>query len=179
MPTCGVEQCLLTAPWYRDPVPSTLIVAPGHLLRLVLMRTMLALAVSMLAVYQAAMDHLCLSVLTSPLVQDFIRAVSFIALLAGQAAECVCLSALHSSVSLPVSGSGTSAGLGIGNFLGTRSVGVADVTVVAVPSLHFGTVSHLDTTADFWIDTASGTGNNAGGTISTVGVSSLFILGYG
>ncbi|EMP40345.1 U2 snRNP-associated SURP motif-containing protein [Chelonia mydas] len=50
-----------------------------------------ALAVSMLVVYQAAMDLFCLSVPTSSLIQDFARAVSFIAPLAGWATVLVSL----------------------------------------------------------------------------------------
>lgn len=83
------------------PLPLTLVSASRHLLSLVLTREMLASAHSVPVVYQVTMDLLCLSVPTSLLVQDFARAVSFIALLSGQAAEPVTLLALNSCVSLP------------------------------------------------------------------------------
>lgn len=54
-----------------DPMPLTPILALGCPLSPVLTRAMLASAVSVSAIYQEPMDLLCLSVPTSPLVQDF------------------------------------------------------------------------------------------------------------
>lgn len=64
------------------------------------MRTMPAPAAFPPVAYQAALDLLCLSVPTSPLVQDFVRVMSFIALLAGRSTEPMDLSAMHHNVSL-------------------------------------------------------------------------------
>lgn len=72
----------------------------GRLLSLVPTRAMPALAVSVSAAYQATTDLLCLFVSTSPLVQDFAIAVSFIGSLARRAAEPGVLSPPHPGVSL-------------------------------------------------------------------------------
>lgn len=85
----------------RDPILSSPVLAPGHPLSPVPMRVMSASAVCMPAAYQAAKDHLCLSSSIFPLVQDFARITSFIVLLAGQAAEPLCPSALYPDVPFP------------------------------------------------------------------------------
>lgn len=64
------------------------------------MRELPAWTVSMLAVYQAAIALLCLSVPTSSLVQDFARAASSIPLSTEQAAEPSGLSTPHPNVPL-------------------------------------------------------------------------------
>lgn len=65
------------------------------------MRAMSALSASVLIMYQEAMD-ICFSALAPSWVQDFSKAV-FVVPLSGWTVEPVDLSALHTSVSLPVS----------------------------------------------------------------------------
>lgn len=57
------------------------------------MREKQAPALAMPKEYQVPLDLLCLSILVSPLGQDFARAMLFIALLAGWAAQCLDLPA--------------------------------------------------------------------------------------
>lgn len=88
---------------FRDFVQLTLVLAPAHPLSPVQMRVIMTPTVTMLAAHQVATDTLCLSILTSALVQDFARAAWLIALLAGQASEPLGLSALQPDVPLPQS----------------------------------------------------------------------------
>lgn len=65
------DPCLVSSREVRNSVLLTLVPASGHLSIPVLMREMLVLTVSLSSAYQAAVDLFCLSVSTSPLVQDF------------------------------------------------------------------------------------------------------------
>lgn len=95
---------------------------------------------------------LCLSILTSHLVQDFATSLLFLTSLAGWAAEPLALLALHPDVPLPQS---VESGLGerdivsTRKFLGTVSFCTLDIIRVALTTLHFGTLSCFSTATDF------------------------------